>query len=90
MQKFYIFSKLLSEIFTRVYFKMSLLISGLTDIDECQNSNGHCAHLCTNLDGGFACSCQPGYQLQADRKSCTGTFYCLSSLFGLQMHTCYL
>ena len=44
-----------------------------SDIDECGSSNLHnCAQLCNNIDGGFECSCNEGYNLQEDRISCNG------------------
>ena len=31
------------------------------DNDECTDNNGDCAQVCTNLPGGYQCSCLPGY-----------------------------
>ena len=41
------------------------------DINEC-NGDHECDHSCTNVDGSFICSCDPGYQLQSDRRTCEG------------------
>ena len=44
-----------------------------TDIDECATNNGGCAQVCTNTDGGFTCSCNPGYAINNDDNSmCDG------------------
>ena len=43
-----------------------------TDINECQQMNSTCDQLCTNTEGSFVCSCEEGYELQNDRKSCEG------------------
>jgi len=43
------------------------------DINEC-NGNHECDHNCTNNEGSFVCSCDDGYLLQGDGRSCEGTF----------------
>lgn len=55
----------------------------LKDIDECQDPST-CDHNCTNKKGSFTCSCDVGYRLGNDGKSCTGktyvySFYCQTS-----------
>ena len=46
----------------------------LIDIDECAlPGKGDCDHKCTNYEGGYYCSCLPGYRLRDDDKSCEGT-----------------
>ena len=42
----------------------------LIDIDECLSSP--CNHTCTNTAGGFQCSCNDGYELDDDRRTCNG------------------
>ena len=42
------------------------------DINECANRNGGCEHSCTNTDGSFQCSCNPGYKLQKNKRKCQG------------------
>ncbi len=44
----------------------------LTDVNECQASNGGCGQMCTNAEGSFQCSCREGYFLTADNLSCEG------------------
>jgi len=43
-----------------------------TDINECATNNGGCADeaSCTNIEGGFTCSCSPGFT--GDGFICTG------------------
>jgi len=41
------------------------------DIDECKL--GLCAQVCDNTVGSYMCKCLPGYELSADKTSCTGT-----------------
>ena len=52
---------------------MSLLIGNFlyTDINEC-NGDHVCDHECTNVDGSFICSCDPGYELLSDNRTCEG------------------
>lgn len=33
------------------------------DLDECALGLNKCSHICTNLNGTFSCSCQPGFTL---------------------------
>ena len=46
----------------------------LIDIDECfENlSTLPCDHLCNNTIGGFDCSCEEGFMLLEDGRSCEG------------------
>ena len=40
-------------------------------MDECaQDSLNSCDHICTNIEGGFTCSCRPGAELAADNITC--------------------
>jgi Calcium-binding EGF domain len=41
----------------------------LADIDECK-IYGTCSQRCHNWQGGYACSCESGYVLAADEKTC--------------------
>lgn len=44
-----------------------------TDVNECLTP-GRCAHgRCSNLEGSFRCSCEQGYEVTSDGKSCQGT-----------------
>ncbi len=42
------------------------------DINECEVAND-CQSNCDNLIGSYSCSCDAGYQLESDQKSCVGT-----------------
>ena len=44
-----------------------------TDINECEDSNDNCTHVCTNTIGHFICSCRTGYMLDTDNRTCNGT-----------------
>ncbi|KAF7237649.1 Signal peptide, CUB and EGF-like domain-containing protein 1 [Varanus komodoensis] len=44
----------------------------MTDIDECMVNNGGCDHFCRNTVGSFECSCQKGYKLLTDERTCQG------------------
>ena len=45
----------------------------LIDIDECLLSP--CNHTCTNTAGSFQCSCNDGYELDDDGRTCNGVLY---------------
>ena len=44
----------------------------LTDVNECEECNGGCDHICTNTDGSYNCSCREGFDLEIDDVSCIG------------------
>ena len=45
-----------------------------SDIDECSEGTHNCDQICTNTVGSFTCSCNSGYKLLGNGKSCRGTF----------------
>ncbi|XP_013397931.1 fibulin-1-like, partial [Lingula anatina] len=42
------------------------------EIDECAAVSSGCAHRCSNTFGGFQCSCNAGYTLDDNGKTCNG------------------
>ena len=50
-----------------------------TDVNECLTTND-CQQQCTNIQGGYNCSCSQGFTLNSDNKTCDGThvdkYYC--------------
>jgi len=42
------------------------------DINECLTLNGGCSQLCSNNDGSYRCSCNTGFQLSEDTRTCVG------------------
>jgi len=45
-----------------------------TDVDEC-DIDGACDQNCTNTNGSFICSCDDGYTLDSDGRTCNGNLY---------------
>ena len=41
------------------------------DIDECRRNNGGCQSVCSNLPGSYVCSCEPGFKLRRNGRSCS-------------------
>lgn len=41
-----------------------------SDIDECRY--GYCQQLCANVPGSYSCSCNPGFILNPDSRTCQG------------------
>ena len=45
--------------------------------NECENQNGGCNQICTDLKNGFRCSCRPGYKLNPhNNKTCLDVDEC--------------
>ncbi len=42
------------------------------DEDQCSHDNGGCQQICINLIPGYNCSCDPGYTLNEDGRTCDG------------------
>ena len=42
------------------------------DINECAAGTHDCGQVCTNTDGSFTCSCNSGYTLDSNGKTCNG------------------
>ena len=42
-----------------------------SDINECSEGTDNCDQRCTNTDGSYTCSCNSGYTLAEDGRSCT-------------------
>ena len=47
-----------------------------TDVNECATNNDECDHVCTNSVGSFQCSCNSGYSLAADGRTCVDIDEC--------------
>lgn len=70
------------------------------DVNECSNSSLHyCQQVCVNSAGSFSCSCNSGYSLNSDRRTCTGktvlqqekntiTIFLYLSFCVLEIHEC--
>ena len=44
------------------------------DINECSGGSDNCAQRCTNTIGSFTCSCNTGYTLSSNRRTCNGRY----------------
>ena len=51
--------------------------NSLADIDECAEGTDGCAQTCTTVVGNYTCSCDSGYYLANDRRTCDGEFLLL-------------
>lgn len=62
-----------------VHLSMALIMDehelfNTTDINECSTNNGSCSQICINTLGSNMCSCNPGYRLAADNRTCNGEY----------------
>ena len=57
------------------YINHIFLFHCLSDIDECRRQPDICGEgRCTNTDGSYFCTCDPGYELTPDRSTCICKF----------------
>jgi len=42
------------------------------DVDECRTGEHNCQQLCNNLLGTYNCSCNTGFMLDNDSRTCSG------------------
>ena len=61
-------SVLLLPIHTQYAFTTEIQL----DIDECYEDTHNCTQTCTNTNGSYVCSCEPGYRLALDDHTCEG------------------
>ena len=49
------------------------------DFGQCDADNGGCEHICSDFNGTSQCSCNTGFKLNNDMKSCIGNArkYCI-------------
>ena len=45
------------------------------DITECKDGLHNCTQRCIELEGGYTCACNEGYELEDDRTSCIGLLH---------------
>ena len=60
-----------------VYIKMVLFICTkfsihFPDINECAGGDHGCNQGCDNTEGSFTCTCNDGFELSGDGKTCIG------------------
>ena len=53
------------------------------DIDECIEGSANCDQDCTNTIGSYMCSCNPGYHLASDGRTCNGKSVSVESPIGM-------
>lgn len=41
-------------------------------VNSCETNNGGCSHVCHHTSSGPVCTCNFGFRLEEDQKSCTG------------------
>ena len=68
---------------TQVWY-LPFTIINVSDIDECTLNIAGCDHNCINTFGSFTCSCQVGYKLAANGRSCDGIH------MTYELHACLL
>lgn len=55
---------------------MPPFLSLCTDIDECAETPGLCQQQCHNVWGSYRCSCERGFHLHSDNRSCIDVDEC--------------
>lgn len=69
-----------------------MMLSNFPDINECNDTElvHECDHTCINTIGSYACTCNSGYNLNVDGRTCDGTLLIVLLLESLQfIFTCF-
>lgn len=53
-----------------------------SEVNECELGTASCSQICTNTDGGYECSCRPGFRLDHNRHTCVDIDECLVGVPG--------
>ncbi|KAL4233095.1 signal peptide protein [Mactra antiquata] len=62
-----------SNIVADIKSRNSIITVYAQDIDECDNNNGNCEHMCVNTIGSYMCKCPEGFTTSyTDSHSCLG------------------
>ena len=59
---------------TESILSLLILFFNFLEIDECQRLLDNCQQKCINTEGSFNCSCNDGFILQDDKRTCKGKF----------------
>lgn len=52
--------------------------SNFSDINECALMTNPCQMICNNTEGGYSCSCGPGFTLNRDNSTCRDIDECIA------------
>eukprot|EP00731_Ephydatia_muelleri_P037516 Em0494g1a len=66
----------------KVVYTGSKMFSCYPDTNECATNNGNCAQTCINSIGTYTCSCNIGYTLNADGRTCADINECSTNSGG--------
>lgn len=55
-----------------IWWTINICCKHLLDHDECGTAKHDCQHKCENTVGGYVCGCPKGFQLNKDKKTCSG------------------
>lgn len=61
-----------------------MLSSWSTDVNECISNTGGCNQGCNNTDGSFICTCDDGYALSDDERTCVDINECRTMAHGCE------
>uniref|UniRef100_A0A3B4B8L5 EGF-like domain-containing protein n=1 Tax=Periophthalmus magnuspinnatus TaxID=409849 RepID=A0A3B4B8L5_9GOBI len=71
--------KFTTNLFLTFCLKCIRQIFNSCNLDKCTIENGGCESFCTNSEGSYECSCNSGYALMPDLRSCTDIDECEES-----------
>ena len=58
----------------RILYPYCILICTVIDTDECVSGEHNCDQNCHNNEGSYTCTCEDGYTLSNDGKTCVGVY----------------
>ena len=66
----------------------SFVIFVTVDINECLEYND-CHQICSNTEGSYECSCDTGFVLKTDNRTCKGNFNRARTIYLIAVLKCF-
>ena len=62
-----------TDLFTKIIANVINHI--IVDVDECSEGTNECTQNCNNTIGSYVCSCNDGFIIDVDRRTCDGEHF---------------
>ena len=64
-----------TALFINFIAKLNIINHIIADVDECSEGTDECTQNCDNTIGSYVCSCNDGFIIDVDRRTCDGEHF---------------